>query len=52
MKSETTFQTGITFSYEQNLPEKKRVNANSLDIVFNAHVRWKPIVGFISPQSF
>ena len=44
------FQTGMRFSCEHNLPEKKWISANSLDIAFNAHVRLKLNAGmdFIS----
>ena len=36
-------QTGMRFPCEQNLPEAKRINVNSLDIAFNKHVRLKLI---------
>ena len=33
------FQTSMRFSCEHNLPETKRISADSLDVAFNAHVR-------------
>ena len=39
--TEMKFQTGMRFSCEHNLPEKKWISADSLDIAFDAHVRLK-----------
>ena len=50
--NEMKFQTGMKFSCEQNLPEVKWINADTLDITFNVHVRLKLIAGVISLRSF
>ena len=36
--SEMEFQTGMRFSCEENLPEAKRISADSLDIKFNMYI--------------
>ena len=48
--TEMKFQTGMGFSCEHNLPETKWISADSLDVVFNAHVHLKLKAGmdFIS----
>ena len=43
--SEMKFQTGMRFSYEQNLLETKWISADLLDIACNAHVCLKLIAG-------
>ena len=42
------FQTGMKFSYEQNLPRMKRISTDSLVVAFNEHVGLKLIAGVIS----
>ena len=39
--TEMKFQIGMRFPCEHNLPETKWINADSLDVAFNAHVRLK-----------
>ena len=39
--TEMKLQTSMRFSCEHNLPEKKWISADSLDIAFDAHVRLK-----------
>ena len=48
--TEMKFQTGMRFSCEHNLPETKRISADSLDFAITAHVRLKLNAGmdFIS----
>ena len=43
--TEMKFQTGMRFSCEHNLPEKKWISADSLDVAYNAHVRLKLSAG-------
>ena len=40
--TEMKFQTGTRFSCEYNLCEAKWINADSLDVPFDAHVPLKP----------
>ena len=48
--TEMKFQTGMRFSYEQNLPEATWISADSLDIAFNVYMCLKLVAGidFIS----
>ena len=39
--TEMKFWTGMRFLCEHNLPEKKWISSDSLDVAFNAHVRLK-----------
>ena len=50
--TEMKFQTCMRFSFKQNLRETKWISANSLDIAFNAHVRFKLIWVWISYGHF
>ena len=50
--TEMTFQTGMGFPCEQNLPKAKWINADLLDTAFNVHVRLKLIEVVISLRSF
>ena len=50
--TEIKCQIGMIVSWEQTLPDIKWINADSLDIAFNAHVLLKVIVGVISLWSF
>ena len=50
--TEIKCRIGMRVSWEQTLPDIKWINADSLDIVFNAHVLLKVIVGVISLWSF
>ena len=45
-------QTGMRFPCEQNLPEEKRINVNSLDIAFNEHVCLKLIAIILTEMKF
>ena len=50
--TEMKFQTNMRFSCEHNLRETKWINADSLDVAFNAHVPWNQMRLWIKCRSF